>query len=167
MPYSLSTLNHASQADFIQMLGPTFEATPAIAAKVWQQRPFSSVKDLHQHMMAVVRTMSPQEKLALIQAHPDLGSRVTMAAASVTEQHQAGLNQLSPEEYKQFHRLNRQYRQTFGFPFILAVAGHTKESILQNFAERVNNPPNLEMARALTEIEQIAHSRLKSWVDES
>jgi len=167
MPYSLVDLNRMSQAEFIQALGPTFENTPAIAAKAWQQRPFHSVKELQQQMVAIVQAMSPQEKLALIQAHPDLGSRVAMAEASVAEQSGVGLDQLSAAEYEQFQQLNQQYRQTFGFPFILAVAGHTKESILQNFAQRVSNAPNVEMARALDEIEKIAHLRLQSWVQES
>jgi 2-oxo-4-hydroxy-4-carboxy-5-ureidoimidazoline decarboxylase len=167
MPYSLADLNQMSQAEFIQALGPTFEDTPAIAARVWQQRPFRSVESLHQQMVNLVQAMSPQEKLALIQAHPDLGSRVAMAAASVAEQSGAGLDQLSPQEYQQFQQLNQQYRRTFGFPFILAVAGHTKTSILENFAQRVTNPPNVEMARAIAEIEQIALLRLKSWIEES
>lgn len=166
MPYPLSTLNAMSQADFIQALGPTFENTPAIAASVWQQRPFASIDELHRHMVAIVRAMSPQEKLALLQAHPDLGGRIAMAEASVAEQSSAGLDQLSPEAYDRFQALNQQYRQTFGFPFILAVAGHTKASILKNFAERVDNPPHIEMVRALSEIERIAHLRLKSWIEE-
>ena len=90
-----------------------------------------------------------------------------MAEASVAEQSGAGLDSLSPEEYERFHQLNQQYRQTFGFPFILAVRGHTKESILENFAQRVHNSPHEEMARALLEIEQIAYLRLKSWIGES
>ena len=72
MTYSLSALNQMSQADFIEALGPTFEKTPAIAAKAWQQRPFGSVDALHQDMVTFVRAMSPQEKLAMIQDHPDL-----------------------------------------------------------------------------------------------
>jgi len=167
MPYSLADLNQMTQAEFIQALGPSFEDTPEIAAKVWQQRPFDSTEALHRQMVILVRARSPQEKLALIQAHPDLGSRVAMAEASVAEQQGAGLDQLSPSEYEQFHQLNQRYRKTFGFPFILAVAGHTKASILQSFTERVNNPPNVEMARALAEIEQIAYLRLKSWIEES
>lgn len=167
MTYSLSALNQMSQADFIDVLGPTFEKTPVIAAKVWQQRPFRSVEALHQHMVAMVRAMSPQEKLALIQAHPDLGGRVAMAKASVVEQRGVGLDQLSPEEYNRFHQLNQQYRQTFGFPFILAVRGHNQESILKNFAQRIENSPHEEMATALSEIEQIAYLRLKSWIGES
>jgi 2-oxo-4-hydroxy-4-carboxy-5-ureidoimidazoline decarboxylase len=156
-----------SQADFTQAVGPAFENTPSIAAKVWAQRPFESVEQLHQHMVNVVRAMSPQEKLALIQAHPDLGGRVAMAAASIAEQSGAGLDQLSSQEYERFHQLNQQYRQTFGFPFILAVAGHTKDSILESFARRVHHPPNVEMAQALAEIEQIARLRLQFWIQVS
>ena len=167
MTSSLAELNNMSQADFIQALGSTFEQTPAIAAAVWQRRPFHSVDELHGQMIAIVRSLSPQEKLALIQAHPDLGSKAAMAGASVPEQSGAGLDKMSPEEYGRFQKLNQQYRQTFGFPFILAVAGHTKASILENFAQRVENPPHVEMARALAEIEKIAQLRLKSWVEES
>jgi 2-oxo-4-hydroxy-4-carboxy-5-ureidoimidazoline decarboxylase len=118
-------------------------------------------------MVAQVRALSPQEQLSLIQAHPDLGGRVAMAAASIAEQKGAGLDQLAPEEYDRFQQLNQQYRQRFGFPFILAVAGHTKATVLKDFAQRVDNPPNVEMGRALAEIEQIAQLRLKSWIEES
>ncbi|MGF1566917.1 MAG: 2-oxo-4-hydroxy-4-carboxy-5-ureidoimidazoline decarboxylase [Nodosilinea sp.] len=167
MTYSLAQLNQMSQADFVQAIGPAFEATPGVAAQTWPHRPFTSVADLHRKMVEIVRGMSSTEKLALIQAHPDLGTRVAMAAASVAEQNQAGLTNLSPAEYDRFQRLNQRYKETFGFPFILAVAGHTKASVLENFAQRLTNTPELERATALGEIEKIARLRLENWVDGS
>jgi 2-oxo-4-hydroxy-4-carboxy-5-ureidoimidazoline decarboxylase len=164
MLYSLSGLNQMSQADFIKALGAVFEATPEIAAQVWEKRPFDSVQALHQHMVAVVQAMPPLAQLKLIQAHPDLGSRVRMAEASVAEQSQAGLTNLTAEEYERFQALNQSYRQTFGFPFIMAVAGQTKGSILASFSERLTNSPDAEKARALQEIEKIAWLRLQNWV---
>lgn len=164
MPYTLDQINTMAEADFVSALGPAFEETPSIAARVWPQRPFSSVADLHQRMVAIVRAMTPAEKLALIKAHPDLGARVAMADASVSEQSQAGLTGLSPAEYHQFQSLNQQYRAQFGFPFILAVAGYTKASILENFTSRLRNSTDVEMATALQEIEKIALSRLESWI---
>jgi 2-oxo-4-hydroxy-4-carboxy-5-ureidoimidazoline decarboxylase len=166
MPHSLAAINHMGQADFVQIVGPAFEATPAIAAQVWTQRPFTSVADLHQRMVALVDAMAEADQLALIQAHPDLASRVAMAAASVAEQQQAGLSALTPQEYEQFQTLNQQYKQTFGFPFILAVAGHTKASILATFAQRVNNSPEVERATALGQIAAIARHRLGAWIEE-
>lgn len=164
MPYTLEQINQMSEADFVQALGPAFEDTPQIAAQVWPQRPFGSVADLHHKMVAIIQAMSPAEQLALINAHPDLGARISMAEASVAEQRNAGLDALSAEEYDRFQQLNQAYKDRFGFPFILAVAGHTKDSILSNFTQRLENSPQDEQATALREIETIARLRLESWI---
>lgn len=164
MPYTLDQLNAMARDDFVAAVGPAFEETPNIAAHAWAQRPFTSVTDLHQRMVAIVRTMPPADQLALINAHPDLGTRVTMATASVSEQSKAGLNSLTNEEYHQFQALNQQYKVKFGFPFILAVTGHTKTSILENFRDRLRNSTDVEMTTALLEIEKIALARLTSWI---
>lgn len=164
MPYTLDQLNTMTEADFVAAIGPAFEETPAIAAQVWAQRPFASVTDLHQRMVAIVRAMPSADQLALINAHPDLGTRVAMAEASVSEQSKAGLTSLTAEEYHQFQALNQQYKVKFGFPFILAVAGHTKTSVLENFMDRLRNSTDVEMATALLEIEKIALARLNSWI---
>ncbi|MBW4463698.1 MAG: 2-oxo-4-hydroxy-4-carboxy-5-ureidoimidazoline decarboxylase [Nodosilinea sp. WJT8-NPBG4] len=164
MPYTLDQLNAMAEADFVAAIGPAFEETPAIAAQVWLLRPFISVAHLHQRMVAIMRAMPPADQLALINAHPDLGTRVTMAAASVSEQSKAGLNNLTSEEYHRFQALNQQYKDKFGFPFILAVAGHTKISILKNFVDRLRNSTDVEMSTAFLEIEKIALSRLNSWI---
>lgn len=165
MPYTLDQINQLSQTDFVHALGPAFEDTPHIAAQVWPQRPFASVADLHHKMVAIVQAMPPAEQLVLIKAHPDLGARVSMAEASVAEQSKAGLNALSAEEYDRFQRLNDAYKDRFGFPFILAVAGHTKDSILANFTQRLENSLVEEQATALREIEKISRLRLESWID--
>jgi 2-oxo-4-hydroxy-4-carboxy-5-ureidoimidazoline decarboxylase len=164
MPYTLDQLNTMAEADFVAAIGPAFEDTPAIAAQVWPQRPFSSMADLHQRMVQIVQAMPPDDQLALIRAHPDLGTRVAMAEASVAEQSGVGLTSLTAEEYDQFQTLNQRYKDTFGFPFILAVAGHTKTSILANFTERLTHDPATEQATALQEIEKIAGFRLKAWI---
>lgn len=164
MPYTLDQLNAMAEDDFVAAIGPTFEETPSIAAQVWPQRPFASVADLHQRMVAIVRTMPPADQLTLINAHPDLGTRVAMAEASVSEQSKAGLTNLTAEEYQQFQALNQQYKVKFGFPFILAVAEHTKTSILENFMDRLRNSTDVEKSTALVEIEKIALARLNGWI---
>lgn len=164
MSYPIAELNQMSQQAFVEAIGAVFEDTPAIASLAWHQRPFIDITDLHQKMVNVVIAMTPAEKLALIQAHPDLGSKVNMAAASVNEQAGAVLNQLTPQEDQQFHLLNQAYRHKFGFPFIVAVKNHTKDSILAAFECRLQNPLEVEMEQALSEITQIAKFRLFDWV---
>lgn len=160
MTYTIAELNQMDQAAFVNALGAVFEHTPAIAQQAWMQRPFRDVADLHQNMVAVVQSMSPAAQLALIQAHPDLGSKAKMAEASVKEQTGAGLDRLTPAEYDRFTQLNQAYQTRFGFPFIIAVKNHTKESILAAFDRRLQNPVETELQQALTEISQIAQFRL-------
>jgi 2-oxo-4-hydroxy-4-carboxy-5-ureidoimidazoline decarboxylase len=165
MPYSLSELNQMSQTEFVAALGAVFEDTPTIAQTAWHKRPFKSLTDLHQSMVDVVEAFTTDEQLALIRAHPDLGSKAKMAEASVKEQSGVGLDRLTAEEYDRFHSLNQAYKDQFGFPFIIAVKNHTKSSILEAFEQRLQNSATAEQTQALTEIYQIAHFRLRDLVD--
>jgi 2-oxo-4-hydroxy-4-carboxy-5-ureidoimidazoline decarboxylase len=166
MSYTLTEVNQMDREDFVAAFGSIFEHTPAIAANLWQYRPFATVTDFHQHAIEVMYALSLNEQLALLRAHPDLGSRVKMAEASVREQSGVGLDRLTPDEYDRFQSLNNTYTRKFGFPFIIAVRGHTKESILQAFRERLQNSETEEMARALQEIAQIAWYRLNDAISE-
>jgi 2-oxo-4-hydroxy-4-carboxy-5-ureidoimidazoline decarboxylase len=158
--YGLTEINQMDQATFVAVLGPIFEDTPQIAQQVWGDRPFPSIAALHERMVAVVMAMTPAEQLALIQAHPDLGSRLQMAPASIAEQAGAGLNQLNAAEYERFQQLNTAYQQKFGFPFVMAVKGQTKATILAAFEARLSHSPAPERQQALAEIAEIARLRL-------
>ncbi|MBW4525437.1 MAG: 2-oxo-4-hydroxy-4-carboxy-5-ureidoimidazoline decarboxylase [Phormidium tanganyikae FI6-MK23] len=160
MPHSLTELNQMEQSAFTEALSGIFEQTPTIASQAWEKRPFADVDDLHQKMLTVVNSMSDEQQLALIRAHPDLGSKAKMAEASVQEQAGAGLDRLTAEEYDRFHRLNEQYKSQFGFPFIVAVKNHTKTSILKAFETRLQHSQPTEMRQAIAEISQIAYFRL-------
>lgn len=163
--YHLKELNEMSQTAFTEILGEIWENTPAIAQQSWQYRPFTDINNLHQSMVKVVQQMSAAEQLALIQAHPDLGSKTKMAQASVQEQSQVGLNALSPEEYEQFQSLNQAYKNKFDFPFIIAVKNHTKASILEAFKRRLQHDLDTEKQQALTEISKIARFRLEALLE--
>lgn len=160
MHISLADLNQSSQDAFVAALDGIFEHTPAIAQNTWHQRPFASLDALHQGMVAVVQAAGSDFQLALIRAHPDLGSKAKMADASVQEQAGAGLDQLTSAEFAQFQALNQTYNAQFGFPFLIAVRQHTKHSILAAFQHRLQNTPDVEQQQALTEIFQIARLRL-------
>jgi 2-oxo-4-hydroxy-4-carboxy-5-ureidoimidazoline decarboxylase len=157
---SLTELNQISQEEFVKMLGGVFEDTPAIASQVWHERPFQDVTELYQKMIDIVRNYNQSERVKLIQAHPDLGSKAKMAVASVQEQASVGLDHLTPEEYDRLLSLNQVYKNKFDFPFIVAVKNHTKDSILAAFEQRLQNSLEIERNQALEEIFQIAWFRL-------
>ena len=160
--YAIAQLNKMSQEEFTAALGEIWEKTPTITQKSWHSRPFKNIESVYQAMVAIVNGMSETEKLTLIKAHPDLGSKAKMAKASVQEQAGVGLDRLSVEEYQRFQSLNQAYKDKFGFPFIIAVKSHTKESILLAFEERLENSLEDEKQTALAEISKIARFRLDS-----
>jgi 2-oxo-4-hydroxy-4-carboxy-5-ureidoimidazoline decarboxylase len=163
---SLQALNALDQAGFTQALGDIFEETPLIAARTWPRRPFNSLDALHQAMVQVVNELEPAEQLALICAHPELGSRLAMAPSSVAEQTGAGLDRLTAAEYEQLQRLNAAYRERFGFPFVMAVKGQPKDSIISALEHRLQQAPTAEITTALEQIAQIAWLRLQDRVSE-
>ncbi|MCA4910864.1 MAG: 2-oxo-4-hydroxy-4-carboxy-5-ureidoimidazoline decarboxylase, partial [Methylobacterium sp.] len=83
-----------------------------------------------------------------------------LTADSSKEQASAGLDRLTPAELNEFTRLNDAYKAKFGFPFILAVKGRSKDDILRSFTTRMGNNTTDEFATALAEIERIARLRL-------
>ena len=163
--YAIAQLNQMSQSEFTAALGEIWEETPEIAKRTWHNKPFENSTALYEAMTDVVNQMSEAEQLALIQAHPDLGSKAKMAEASVEEQAGIGLDRLSETEYQRFQSLNQAYKDKFDFPFIVAVKYHTKESILEAFETRLKNSPEQEKQQALTEISKIARLRLESLIN--
>lgn len=165
---SLAALNRMDREAFERALGGVFEHSPWVAAQAWRQAPFANVAALHAAMVAAVRAASIQRQLALIRAHPDLAGKAARAGRMTThsraEQSSAGLDRLSDEDYARFNQLNAAYRARFGFPFILAVRGHTKESLLEAFERRIANSRAEEIEAALSEIFKIAAMRLDALV---
>ena len=100
----------------------------------------------------------------MLKAHPDLAGKLAAAkqltAESTAEQASAGLDALTEDERKTFQALNTDYTTKFGFPFIIAVKGLTKDDILTAFQTRIQNTHDAELATACKQVERIALLRL-------
>jgi 2-oxo-4-hydroxy-4-carboxy-5-ureidoimidazoline decarboxylase len=163
-PIPLDMLNAANRTAFAAVLGEVMELAPWVADEAYAARPFASLAALYQAMTDAVRNAGEARQRALIDGHPDLAGKAARAgkltADSTAEQAGAGLDRLSDEEFANFHRLNDAYRKKFGMPFIVCVRRHGKDSILREFARRLNNDAATERAAALAEIFRIAALRL-------
>ena len=73
---------------------------------------------------------------------------------------QQGLNALSRAEFVELQQLNAAYRARHGFPFIIAVLGHTKAQIFEALRNRTGNETPSEMREALGQIAQITRRRV-------
>ncbi|ANS73319.1 OHCU decarboxylase [Paenibacillus yonginensis] len=164
MGITLQEINGLEKAAFIRVLGGIFEKSPWVAEKVYRQAPFRTRQELYAQMLEVVVTAGDERILELICAHPDLATRLKTDSYSAVEQRGAGLDSLSPEEYERFSKLNEAYKRKFGFPFILAVTGRTKEEIAAAMEERLQHQPEAERQTALREIGRIAEIRLNQLI---
>jgi 2-oxo-4-hydroxy-4-carboxy-5-ureidoimidazoline decarboxylase len=165
---SLSDLNACSKDDFVGALANIFEYSPWIAEQAASARPFAGVNQLFAAMKATVDHATPELRLALIKAHPDLANRTQRAAGltaeSSAEQNSVGLDRLSDAEYEAFEQVNNAYRARFGFPYIVCVRRHTKDSILRDFERRLPNDADTEIRKSLEEICRIAALRVDQLV---
>jgi 2-oxo-4-hydroxy-4-carboxy--5-ureidoimidazoline (OHCU) decarboxylase len=57
-------------------------------------------------------------------------------------------------------KIIKKYKNTFGFPFILAVKGKNKLEILDNFKKRILSDEKIEFNEAIKQVKQIANLRL-------
>jgi len=165
---TLSELNACSKDDFVAALANIFEHSPWIAEQTASMRPFAGVNQLFDAMKAAVDRAPSELRLALIKAHPDLADKTQRAAGltaeSDAEQNSAGLDRLSDAEYVAFERVNNAYRSKFGFPYIVCVRRHTKDSILRDFERRLPNDARTETQKSIEEICRIAALRVDQFV---
>jgi len=151
-------INALSRVAFVDALGWVFEQSPWVAERAWEHRPFESLEALHKTMIEEVERASPEEQLALLRAHPDLGARTKMSAASTNEQAAAGLDQQTPDA--DLDKLNAQYREKFGYPFLFAVKGTSRSEVIETLHRRLAARPEEEFRESLRQVSRIAWWRL-------
>ena len=164
----LAEVNAMDRDQFVAALGPAFEHSPWVAESAWAVRPFDSVDGLHSAMFDVVRRAPKATQAAFLCAHPELAGREAQASAltddSQREQASAGLDAMSRDEMAEMARLNADYRQRHGFPFIIAVRRHTKAQIFDEMLRRIGQDTGLEFAEALAQIGYITRLRVRALV---
>jgi 2-oxo-4-hydroxy-4-carboxy-5-ureidoimidazoline decarboxylase len=168
MPKTLAEINAMAPERFVLCFGDIAEHAAWVAQAAARARPFASRDAMIAAFATAVREAEPDRQLDLLRSHPDLAGKAARAgeitADSRREQSGAGLDSLDAEEFTRFTMLNERYRRTFGFPFILAVKGATKQRILAAFESRLGNSPDAEHATALSQVLCIIRFRLEERV---
>jgi OHCU decarboxylase len=156
------------KADFVARFGGVFEHSPWIAERAFDLElgpAHDTAGGVHNALARIFRSAGDEERLGVLKAHPDLAGKLAQAkrltAESTAEQASAGLDALSDGERETFTRLNADYVEKFGFPFIIAVKGLTKAEILDAFRTRIGNDHAAEFDTACRQVERIALLRLK------
>jgi len=154
------------KAAFVEKFGAAFEHSPWVAEAAYESSDgiFNDSEVLGERFKTVFLAADPAPQLATLRAHPHLACALAvpdeLTDDSMSEQSGAGLDQCSASELAEFSRLNINYNEKFGFPFIIAVKGRTRQEILQVFRERLKNDVKLEFQTALQQTCRIARFRI-------
>lgn len=164
LPFSPADLTKDA---FVAQVGGVYEHSPWITEAAYDLGlPLNAmnVDALSNCLKKVIENAGEGPQLDLLRAHPDLAGRLAksgeLTADSTSEQASASLDHCTEAEFAEFTSLNARYKDSFGFPFILAVRGRNRQEILDNFRTRVGNSKDVEFRNALDQVHQIAHLRL-------
>ena len=168
----MSSVKHLKQLnldEFVGRYGGIYEHSPWVAEETHEiVGEIEDEGELATVFAMCVEQATDERKLALICAHPDLAGKAAISGElteeSSVEQASAGIDQCSKEEYQQFQDLNDQYKDKFGFPFVMAVRDSDRQEILAAFQRRLENDSQTEFDTAIREIHKIARLRLQGLV---
>ena len=167
-PVAMGRPSEMKRDAFVAAFGGIFEHSAWIAEGAWALElgpTHDNAAGVHNALARVFRSASEEQRLGVLNAHPDLAGKLAAAgqltAESTSEQAGAGLDLLTDAERATFQALNAQYVERHGFPFIIAVKDNDKASILAAFNRRIGNARDVEFAEACKQVERIAELRLQ------
>ncbi|MXQ07835.1 2-oxo-4-hydroxy-4-carboxy-5-ureidoimidazoline decarboxylase [Alphaproteobacteria bacterium GH1-50] len=164
LAFSIDALNRATSGQATAMMDRIVERSTWLAHRAAQARPFRNADDLAAWLDTEVRSLSRDEALHLLCAHPELSppDPSNMTSASQSEQGRLDLLALDAVAAAELTDLNRQYSRRHGYPFIIALHEHDSlESVIAQFESRIAAEPGEELARALDQVVSVMKARLK------
>ncbi|XP_062841880.1 2-oxo-4-hydroxy-4-carboxy-5-ureidoimidazoline decarboxylase [Trichomycterus rosablanca] len=164
----IRAVNALSYEQFVEIFGNVVEKCPLIPAAIWTHSPFTDIMDIQNHISEFIDSLPETGKEGILRCHPDLAGRDlhsgTLTLESQAEQRAAGLTDLRPAEISHMHRLNSEYKERFGFPFIICARINDKGDIMRQLVDRLGNGRDTERAHAIEEVKKICSLRLHSVV---
>lgn len=154
--------------EFVDTFGGVYENANWVAELAWKRGigpKHDSVASMAALLRGIVAAAPAADRTALIRGHPELGAQVPdgrQGEPSRGEQARAGLSTLSADESRRLRELNRNYRDKFGFTYVMAVGGLGSGTIFAALERRLaEGTPAGERTTALAEIDKIAFLRLE------
>jgi 2-oxo-4-hydroxy-4-carboxy--5-ureidoimidazoline (OHCU) decarboxylase len=105
----------------------------------------------------VLATLSEDEKIEALAAHPAIGAR-RLSARSAAEQ---GVD-ADPAILSELAYLNQVYEEKFGFRFVVFVHGRSKREVLEVLRDRIARTREEELDTGCRELVAIARERWNS-----
>uniref|UniRef100_A0A6M2DV33 2-oxo-4-hydroxy-4-carboxy-5-ureidoimidazoline decarboxylase n=1 Tax=Xenopsylla cheopis TaxID=163159 RepID=A0A6M2DV33_XENCH len=160
----ISEINNLTKSEFCTKFSNVVEHHVEASEYVEQQRPFQSTLDLIQKFNDYLENASADAKEMVLKLHPDLAGRLletkNLTPESLSEQQAAGLDKLTPEEKGLMNKLNTEYKEKFGFPFIIVARENKANAILNGLQTRLQNTRQDEIVAGINQVKGICRLRI-------
>ena len=133
-----------------------FERAPLLAERVGEGDP----ETLIARARDIIATMTEAQQIAVLNAHPPIGSTTGLSARSSAEQR--AREPAARATLDALVRLNADYERRFGFRFVVFVAGRSRADIVPVLRARLERSRADELATGIDEFLAIARDRLMS-----
>jgi OHCU decarboxylase len=155
--------------EFVHTFGGLFQGQRWVVERAYNAKPFSDTHALRRAFQESLFSASREEQRQLIEAYPDLGSRLVadglIGEESFNDQSARGLTRLGDTEHEELAELTEAYRERFGFPLVVSVRDSDSfDKILEQGRARLDNCEDQEHAAALIEIAKIAGYRFDDFL---
>ena len=131
------------------------EGSTPLAQKVRAGAPYRTVAQLIASMRAALPTLTDEEKVATLNAHPRIGEDVERLSTRSLEE-QGG------DQHPDLARLNADYERRFGFRFVVFVNRRPKADLVKVLQARLRRSRDEELQEGLRAIVAIAEDRLRA-----
>ena len=162
----LKKINSLNKSEFLTIFGNIFEKSEWISEKAFTLKPFKNLDNFISEIINIYESSDNEKILEIFNLHPELAVEKKLTINSETEQKQANLKECTIEEFEEFKKLNLEYKNKFGFPFIIAVKGKNKTEILNNFRQRILNDIESEFKEAKKQVKKIATFRINEIINQ-
>lgn len=164
MALGIQELNAAEAEEFVAKASFLVENSAWVLERAAPQRPFSSPDALCNAIDSEIRASGQSEQFRLFNAHPELAGTEalagTMTAASTGEQGRLGFNALDKTDLERLRRMNREYRDRFGFPFVIALRRQPSlAAVFAEFQRRLEHTLEQEISETISEIMHVVRGR--------
>lgn len=166
----IAEVNELTDKQFEEVFKNVVELFSKAAKAIASQRPFDNLNELIISFNNYLENLNVTEKVFVLQSHPDLAGKLLfenkLSTDSANEQTGAGLDKLTDDQKNQLIKLNAEYSEKFGFPFVICVRQNNKiERILEGLNQRLPNTRDEEIINGINQVKMICQLRIENLVE--
>ena len=133
--------------------------------KMEKSRPYKSAKSLRKKADKHWEKSKEKDLLQAFEGHPEIGDVSTLRekyrnTEKLAGHEQSGVNTATENTLQSLAQGNKDYKEKFGFIFIVCASGKSADEMLVLLLERLPNTREQELVNAAEEQRKITHLRL-------